>query len=71
MLPAYLLESNHVVDITYETRMLTTDGDWRQATITGFWTGKVEPNGMFEIMPLLSHRPLYLFADEIVEVEAL
>ena len=70
MLPAYLLESNHVVDITYTTRTWF-DYEAEHDTIRGYWTGEIDTWGKFTIMPVSSHRPLYLFADEIVEVEAL
>lgn len=71
MLPAYLLESNHVVDITYETRTLDLSGYAEQDTVRGYWTGEIDTWGKFTIMPLCAHRPLYLFPDEIVEVEDL
>ena len=70
MLPAYTLQSNHVVTLTYCTRKWF-DHEAEHDTLRGFWTGAISVSGMFEIMPVTSHRPLYLFPDEIVEVEAL
>ena len=69
MLPAYLLESNHVFDIRYACRDLGYGPE--TGRIRGYWTGEIDTWGKFTIMPVTSHRPLYLFADEIVEVEAL
>lgn len=69
MLTAYTLESNKVCTIGYICRDI---GCGIEAdVIRGYWTGEVDVWGKFTIQPVDGSPCLYLFADEIVEVEDL
>ena len=78
MLPAYQLDANRldtlapfvVCDITYCTRTWF-DYEAERGIVRGYWDTGFDTWGKFTIQPVDGSCPLYLFADEIVEVEAL
>ena len=65
------LERNVVCRITYRCRPLRLGEAPEEDTIEGFWTGEVDTWGKYTIRSIHGRPGIYLFRDEIVDVEEL
>jgi hypothetical protein len=64
------LQKNQVVDLTYVCRPRGYDeDDIESGIITGYWTGAIDTWGKYTIRPVDGGDPLYLFADEIIDLD--
>lgn len=62
------LMPNVVCEISYRCRRIDLEEPREEGTIEGFWTGEVDTWGKHTIRPVDGGAPLYLFKDEIVDV---
>ena len=68
----YRLKRGQVYDIPYSCRPYGSDPEDREEGIVrAYWTGEVDTWGKYTLIPTDGSPTLYLFADEIIELESI